>query len=162
LHKLYAVGIFVYLHGLVGNSEVPHDLAQQTFLQAWLHLSQLREAARFKAWLYQIARRVATDYLRSELKGGYKLSWEQLEEDHFPRSDPGFETLLEEEDRLRQALATLPFKLRECLLLYTIGGFSLREIAAILDLGEQSVETYISKARKQLRTAWQHFERDTH
>jgi RNA polymerase sigma-70 factor, ECF subfamily len=162
LYVLYTSRIFSYLRGLVGNTEVAHELTQQVFLQVWQHLSQLHDALRFKAWLYRIARNVAIDYERRERKGSYWLSWEQLEEGQTPYGELSFETLLAEKDLLQKALATLPFKLRECLLLQTIGGFSQREIAVVLNLGEQSVSTYMSQARKQLRAAFRRFERDTY
>jgi len=137
LYALYTSGIFSYLRGLVGNTEVAHELTQQVFFQVWQHLSQLQDAIRFKAWLYRIARNVAFDYERRERKGSYWMSWEQLEEGQTPYSALSFETLLAEKDLLQKALATLPFKLRECLLLQTMGGFSQSEIAVILKIGER-------------------------
>ena len=37
------------------------DVVQDSFLQAWQHLSELREAERFEAWLMQLVRRRAID-----------------------------------------------------------------------------------------------------
>jgi DNA-directed RNA polymerase specialized sigma24 family protein len=46
------------------------------------------------------------------------------------------------------------------LLLHAVGGFSAYEIARKADINEGSVGTYISMARKQLRSIYHHLENE--
>src|SRR5580658_10644186 len=49
--------------GSLGQSE---DLAQETFITAWKHLSHLRERTKLRAWLCGIARNRINNFLRRE------------------------------------------------------------------------------------------------
>ncbi len=49
-----------------------------------------------------------------------------------------------------RAIDRLPEKLRETLLLHTVSGFSIREVAELQAITETSVKTRIHRARKQL------------
>jgi hypothetical protein len=55
LFEQYNALICRYLTRLVGNIELGHDLAQDTFLQAWRSLPRLRDSEYFGPWLYRIA-----------------------------------------------------------------------------------------------------------
>jgi RNA polymerase sigma factor (sigma-70 family) len=53
---------------LTGDASVAEDLAQETMLEAWRHLNQLRDHEKFSAWLSGIARNVC---LRWQRKHGH-------------------------------------------------------------------------------------------
>jgi RNA polymerase sigma-70 factor (ECF subfamily) len=42
----------------VGSGEVAEDLVQETLLEVWLHLDDLRDSSRFQQWLTGIARNI--------------------------------------------------------------------------------------------------------
>ena len=159
LYTLYFAELCGYLFGLVRNPEDARDVAQQTFLQAWWKLPSLRDVTRFKHWLYCIARNAAYDYGRKEKKP-YELSWDQLVEERMPVKVSGPEERVAQAELLFQALASLPLKLRDCLLLHDIGGFSQSEIAEMMDIGVMSVRTYVSTARKRVREHCRRFEHE--
>jgi DNA-directed RNA polymerase specialized sigma24 family protein len=73
---------------------------------------------------------------------------------------PGPEDGAEIAELIKMALTRLPPKLRLCLLLYTLEGFSSSETARIAGIKEASVGTYISMARKQLRSIYHHLENE--
>ena len=52
-------------YGATGSVDKSEELAQETFLLAWKNLRQLKDLAKFKAWLCQIARRVIQNWLRA-------------------------------------------------------------------------------------------------
>jgi len=49
-----------------GDKELSNDLAQDTFIKAWLNISSFRAAAKFSTWLYRIAYNVFYDYARAK------------------------------------------------------------------------------------------------
>jgi RNA polymerase sigma factor (sigma-70 family) len=154
----YEREIYGYLTGLLGDREDAYDFAQQVFIKAWLNLGNLKSASCFKVWLYTIARNLTYDYWR-----GRKIlyqSWENLEVNNVVEDASGPEDRIAEAELVHLALAELPPKLRQCLLLGVVGGFSRREIAEIVGIGETSVSTYISSARRQFRAIYQRLQNE--
>ena len=47
-----------------GDEELSKDLAQDTFIKAWINISSFRAASKFSTWLYRIAYNVFYDYKR--------------------------------------------------------------------------------------------------
>jgi RNA polymerase sigma-70 factor (ECF subfamily) len=66
-----------------------------------------------------------------------------------PANDPA--ELIAEQEAVHRTLAKLPEALRVCLLLSIIGGLSIAEIAALLDLKEPAVRQRLARARKQFQ-----------
>ena len=142
-----------YLTGLLGNREDAHDFAQQVFIKAWLNIGTLKNPSCFTAWLRQIARHLVYDYWRGRGQKVLYISWEQLAENNAVEGIDGPEDGFAESELMKLALAELSPKLRQCLL-GVVNGFSHHEIAETVGIGEKSVGTYISSARKELRVIY--------
>jgi RNA polymerase sigma-70 factor (ECF subfamily) len=154
LFETYNARICTYLARLVGNDELGRDLAQDTFIAAWRALPQILGELRFGPWLY----RIATNTARSSLRRARLLSWlpfglENVIAQQAPSAEPEPGARLAEAERIKLALATLTPQCRICLLMQVEGGFSQREIAAALGIGEKSVSAYVSRGREQFRGA---------
>ena len=54
-----------FLRQTLGDAQLSDDLAQDTFVKAYTHLSGFRGTASFSTWLYRIAYNVWYDYTRS-------------------------------------------------------------------------------------------------
>ncbi|MHB8597828.1 MAG: RNA polymerase sigma factor [Ktedonobacteraceae bacterium] len=147
-----------YLTGLLGNREDAHDFTQQVFFKAWLNIGKLKIASCFAVWLRQIARNLTYDYWRGR-KVLY-VSWEHLEESNVVEGVDGPEDSIVESELVYLALAELSPKLRQCLL-GVVNGFSHHEIAEIVGIGEKSVGTYISSARKEFRSIYQRLQHES-
>jgi RNA polymerase sigma-70 factor, ECF subfamily len=159
LFQRYNAGICTYLAHKVGNDEDGRDLAQDTFLKAWQGLPGLRDVMHFKSWLYRIATNLAHDHVRRQRNYHILLRVWLLENgasEGARGSDP--EEIAAEAEHINQALAALPSKFRDSLLLQHVAGFSQREIAEILDIDEKSVATYTCNGRKRFREAYQRIE----
>ncbi len=141
-----------YLTSLLGNREDAYDFTQQVFFKAWLNIGKLKIASCFAVWLRQIARNLTYDYWRGR-KVLY-VSWEHLEESNVVEGVDGPEDSIVETEMVYLALAELSPKLRQCLL-GVVNGFSHDEIAERVGIGEKSVGTYISSARKEFRVIYQ-------
>lgn len=153
LFERYKGPVRGYLAGLVGNSEDGDDLTQRAFVKAWDKLLTLHDETRFKPWIFTIARNLAYDYRRLEAKSPSQ-SLESLKEwsDAVNRINLEDETAVKELVKL--ALAELPPKYRDCLLLLIEGKFSHDEIATLLKISKASLTTYICTARRLFRQAY--------
>ena len=66
LVEAYRSPIRRFLFNLTGgDEELSKDLAQDTFIKAWLHIGSFRMAAGFSTWLYRIAYNIFYDYMRN-------------------------------------------------------------------------------------------------
>jgi len=155
--------ICTYLARLVSHHDQWPDLAQETFLQVWKELPNLRHAQQFTSWLYRIATNEAMSFLRKEERWWWSSQplpepTEDTQGEYL--STPGPEESVAEEDWLKRALRKLEPQCRVCLLLYVVGGFSQREIAALLGIRENTVSGNVCRGRNHLRYHRQSERRD--
>lgn len=163
LFRTHYSKICIYLARLVSHDDQWRDLAQETFLQAWKELPELLNAQQFKPWLYRIATNEAMSFLRREERRRWSSQRLPDDDEHILDeylSTPGPEERVTEEDWLKQALKALEPQCRMCLLLYVVGGFSQREIAALLGIRENTVSGNVCRGREHLRRHRQFERRD--
>ena len=159
----YEDKIFNYIYYLVKQKQEAEDLAQTTFVKAFFALRQYNHAYEFSTWIYSIARNVCLDYFRKRKKEEADVSLhivvgddgdtemgELMEEDHSP--DP-LKTVLNDElrEKIEKAIASLPLKLREIVVLRHLEDCSYEEIAQIMNLPVGTVKSYLHRARKKLK-----------
>lgn len=137
-----------WLFGLTFSEHVAEDLAQEAFVKAWTSLDRLRDASRFRAWLFRIARNLFRDHIRRGPPEQVGLPAGDVAES---RNAPP-EVLLEHEarQRLEQAIAELGTRYREAYLLWNHEKISYEEIAKILSISEATARWRVCKARQTL------------
>lgn len=126
------------------------EMAQEAFLRAYRSLSQWRGDAAFSTWLFALA----TNVYRTELRRvPVYAPLESVPEPQDPRAAFDFEETarLERERTLRRAVATLPEKYREAILLYYFQDKDLAAAAGALTLPEGTLKARLFRARELLR-----------
>jgi RNA polymerase sigma-70 factor, ECF subfamily len=134
-----------------GHPEV-EDIVQKTVLKAFTHLEQFRFEAAFRTWLIQIALNEARQWRRTYARSRY-LEFTPRELSELPIADPSHSPLVEclrsETDaQLGAALARLPAKYRNVILLRDFEGLSISEAAARLGLTIGAVKSRHVRARR--------------
>jgi RNA polymerase sigma factor (sigma-70 family) len=129
-----------------GNRPETKDLVQDTFITAFLKLSQLKDPAHFGAWIGKILVRKC-----------YRVSsaFEPLSEttDSYDREEQL--EYAERQTRLQTAISNLPENLRATLLLrYFSGRQSYNEIAEILLVPVGTVRSRLNEAKTKLLANW--------
>jgi RNA polymerase sigma-70 factor, ECF subfamily len=147
---IHAQGVRNVVYRMCGDAQIAEDAAQETFIQAWLHLASYRPQTSLRNWLYRIAFNAATDMLRKE-KHILPNALEDL-----PLKDPqlGPEALFSQAERIdaiQKAVLSLPDACRAVLVLREYEGLSYQEIADTLDIPVGTVMSRLSYARKLLR-----------
>jgi len=56
LVEMYYRRIFLYMRRLGHDRQVSEDLTQESFLNAWYHIGQLKEGKALASWLYRSGR----------------------------------------------------------------------------------------------------------
>jgi RNA polymerase sigma-70 factor (ECF subfamily) len=148
--------VFRLAHRVTGNREDAWDAVQEAFLAVHRRRLELREPGRFRPWLARIAHAVAVDRVRR--RGGATAGAEP--EDLAAPDEAGPTGRVEQaalQDELDRALAGLPGKYREPLLLSTHGSLSYEQISREMDCPVGTVRSRIAMARQLLRerlSAW--------
>ena len=146
LVKAYSKDLYRFAYWLCSNHSVADDLVQETFLRAWKALDNLEDEKKAKSWLITILRR--ENARRFERKRFDLVDFEDVViEDKITLSP---EQSIEKQ-QLHQAILNLSSDYREPLLLQTIGGYKTSEIAQLLKLNLNTVNTRLFRARDQLK-----------
>lgn len=144
-----------------GSAADADDAAQDAFLLAFRRLRSFREASSFRTWLLSIAwnqainrRRASTRWWRRIISVGDAGSPEDQTAFASAVSTP--EQLAGAEElrcAIATAIAALPRKLRDTLLLAQSGDYSYEEIATMLGAPAGTIKWRVSEARRQVKAA---------
>ena len=146
----HAQGVRNVVYRMCGDVQVAEDAAQETFIQAWLHLSTYRPQTSLRNWLYRIAVNAATDMLRKEKR----ILPNAVEDLLLTDERPGPEILVSQQERIKlvqKAILALPEASRAVLVLREYEGLSYQEISSTLDIPIGTVMSRLNYARKLLK-----------
>lgn len=141
------------IFGVLGDRDCVDDVTQQVWTAAWRRAGELRDAERWRPWLYRLARNAAIDAGRDLTRRRHRA--QALATDpprHSTESMPDRE--MAESERHREVLAAiagLPAIYREPFVLRHLNGWTYAKIAALLEMPVDSVETRLVRARRFLR-----------
>ena len=128
--------------------ELPfEDLMQDTLLIAFEKFDNLKSKDAFLHFLFGTAAKVLSNY-RKKKKLEYVENF-STQYEHINTSSIEIEKQLEI-NCLYEQIENLDSITRECIILFEISGFSIKEIMVILNLGESAIKQRLSRGRKQL------------
>ncbi len=138
----------------LGNLSESEDVAQDTFIEAWKKLGNLREPEKLKSWLCGMLRFKISHHQRKEARQPVRQAGELQEADVLDSNEDPIETVAmkaEEQALLWQALEAVPDTYRETLILYYREHRSIEHVASELDVSEDAVKQRLSRGRKVLQ-----------
>lgn len=127
-----------------GDDQLADDMAQETLIKAYLSCDGLRDDARFKTWVFRIAINVFLNHRRS-VRPTVEVS-EATAVEVTEGSDGSFRY-----EELYAALGRIPERERSAILLFYMEGYSVREIAVMVEVSNEVVRQYLSRGRRHLR-----------
>jgi RNA polymerase sigma-70 factor (ECF subfamily) len=145
-HEIYA-----YLLRMLRDPELAADLTQDAFLKAYRAYDSLQKPENARAWLYQIAHRVALDDLRRRrIVRFVPLAGEAR------NTAPSAEHLAMDarlSGELQRALERIPERQRSALLLAELHDLTGVELAEVMGVSHVAVRALLTRARESLRLA---------
>lgn len=140
------------LHQTVGNSQLADDLAQETFIKAFLHIGSFRGQSSFQTWLMRIACNTFYDHARSAavLADRTLTMAADTAAVHAAGSSRADNYALRAD--IRAALAVLHTDERTCVTLQMVDGYDIASIAAITGMPEGTVKSHLSRGKQKLVT----------
>jgi RNA polymerase sigma-70 factor (ECF subfamily) len=163
LFERYGSRLHRYCAGRVGQAAA-EDVVSETFLLAHENLATFdAERGSVEAWLYGIATNLLHRRRRDEVRGLRALARTGLdpliEENHAERVIARTDASSSYR-QLAAALARLPARQRDVLLLYAIGELTHAEIAVALNIPLGSAQSALFRARKKIRATVKERSRD--
>jgi RNA polymerase sigma-70 factor (ECF subfamily) len=143
--------IYAYLLRMLREPELAADLTQDAFIKAYKNYETLEKPENARAWLYQIAHRVALDEIRRRKIIRF-FPW--TGESH--GSAPSAERLVMDahlSGDMQRALARIPERQRAALLLAELHDLTGVELAAALGVSHVAARALLTRARESLRQA---------
>ncbi len=150
--------VFAVAGGILRNREDVEDIAQQVFLKAYFSLRRFDQRAAFSTWLYKITVNECWDVLRKRkvrpLVLEVDLSEEQARQyqaaEQLSDGRPDASEQLASRERVAQLLGCLEERDRSMLVLKEVEGFSVEEIAEILEINANTVKVRLFRARQRI------------
>ena len=138
-------------HRMLGDPVEAEDVAQEAMLRAWRQAPSWRPGkARFDTWLHRVALNLCYDRLRRRREVLTDAPPERA--DPAPGPDRGVEAA-QLGDRVNAALARLPERQREAIVLCHYQELGNIEAAALMDVSVEALESLLSRGRRALRAA---------
>lgn len=150
LFENYYKVLILYATSLTKNEPKAEDLVQNVFINLWTKRDTLEIRSSINSYLYKSVYNLFINDYRKELRNDNvldKIHYEVLQQ-----------TIEEEENSIKSKLDwvnkeidSLPPKSKEIFVMNKRRGLSYKEIASILDISENTVDSHISRALKQIR-----------
>jgi RNA polymerase sigma-70 factor, ECF subfamily len=156
LMRRYNQRLFRAARSIVRDDSEAEDAIQQAYVNAYFHLDQLGDRARFSTWLTKIAIHEALARARrssrSSLTKGPEIDGSDVEGCRSSSPNPEHQAFASELGRLLEAaIDALPEPYRLVFVLREIEGLSTAETGDCLHVAEDTVKTRLHRARALLR-----------
>lgn len=150
LFQRYQTPLYQFFRRQGQSPSVSEDLVQEVFFRVLRSRHTYRSDASFRSWFYQIARNIRVDHLRRSMREnsvGDDFGDTFISEENAHRE-------LEMADNarvLREALAAMPERKRELVLLSRFQGMKYREIADMMGCDINTIKVRIHRSVQELR-----------
>lgn len=150
LIKEYKDGLILYLTKFTNNIFLAEDLMEDAFVRLAIKKPYFNGRASFKTFLYAIARNIAVDHIRKDVK----ISEVPLDETRNTLAEAGLEQdYIREENKIavHKALRTLHPAYAQVLYLTYFENFSNQEAAKVMHKSKRQIEQLVYRAKLSLR-----------
>lgn len=150
LVDIYYKQIYLFMRRLGHDRQVSEDLTQESFLKAWHHIGQLRDGKALNGWLYRIAGNVSKLYWRRH-KQKKPAGVESFYVPDHSNAVPDIAEQNEQLEQLKNAVARLPVKLRQTVVLHYMQHLTIAEAADAAGIREGTFKSRLNRALTTLR-----------
>lgn len=135
----YADMIMRIAYQNVFNKTDAEDITQEVFIKLMKNIKKLKSKEHIKAWLIRVTINLSKDYN----KNFWNTNTTGMEEDIKYFDD-------ESQDILRELSKLKPIY-RNIIYLYYYQGYKIKEISEILQINQNTISTYLTRARNELK-----------
>jgi RNA polymerase sigma factor (sigma-70 family) len=138
---------------MLGDRMEAEDVAQEVFVRIWKQASRWREGdAKFDTWMHRVALNLCYDRLRGRREDPREDPHDGMPDAVDPAATPDAQLEARaRHERVRAALAGLPARQREALVLTYYQEMSNFDAAALMGITVDALESLLARARRTLR-----------
>lgn len=141
--------VYSVIQRMVGSPTDAEDLAQEVFIQAYQHLGQYRNEAKFATWLCRIAINRCLNWRERQHRHDSLFErWSQEQERAFHDTNSEADA---RQQQVQSAVAQLHPKQRAAIVLTVYEDLSHAEAARVLGCSESTVSWRVFSARRKLK-----------
>lgn len=145
---LYQRRVYTVIYRFVRNHTEADDLAQEAFIRAFKAIDRFDLRYPFSPWMYRIAINLTLNHLK---KRRLPMVETDLERKAGTNNPIGVLEQVETRRRVQRAIARLPLKLRQVLVLRVYEDWPYSQISAVLEIPVGTVMSRLSRAREALK-----------
>jgi RNA polymerase sigma-70 factor, ECF subfamily len=148
----YGQEILQLVYSYVNNNEVAEDLTQDIFVKCYKSLHTFKGNSKLRTWLWKIAINHCKDYLKSWYNNKIFVSNNESVFD-LEQKESVEETVIQkdEDEKLTAEVMKLPIKYREVVYLFYFEELTMKEIASLLGVNQNTIKTRLRKAKALLK-----------
>ncbi len=156
----YRARIVNLVSRFINDRDRAQEISQEVFLRIFIHRERYQPTGKFSTWMYTIAVNLAKNEIRRRVRAKDSVSLDKLVEmtgdagrftaDPGPRPDRGLHRR-EVQEQVGAALARLPERYREVIILRDVQQLSYEEIEKVLNIPGGTVRSRINRARTALQ-----------
>ncbi len=153
----YQDDVYRIIVNVVRDHYLAEELTQVVMVKAWNSFHTLRRTESSKAWVKAITKNVIREYMRKKrvyLSIADRRMFSEMEAKELRNIEGSLlDAIVRKEDvsRVFEALELLDERYSHIIRYNLIGGFSLKEVAAIMNMNYGTVRSYYSKGMRLLR-----------
>lgn len=140
----YEQGLRRFIFNLCGDEELTNDLAQDTFLKAYLAIRSFQGISRFKTWLYRIG---YNEFLSHRRANQYIFTDENPPDDDSVSPS----TITDARLTIEQCISQLSEAERTVVMLFYLEDMPIKRIVEITGMPDGSIKSYLHRAKSRMR-----------
>jgi len=141
------------VYGVLGDRDGVDDVIQQVWTTVWRRIGDLKDTRRWRSWLYRLTRNAALDAGREITRRREQMRSLMTETPTPAATASRGDDRAEQYREVLDAIRGLPALYREPFVLRHVNGWSYRQIAGVMGMPVDSIETRLVRARRMLREA---------
>ena len=137
-----------YAFSIVNDFDVAEDIVQDLFANLWVNRNRIKIKTKVSAYLLRSVYNACLDHHKhGKVRSQFRQQILRKDESNFQESLNDFEL----PERIDRAIEELPTECRKIFIMSRFEGRKYHEIASLLNISENTVDTQIRRALKQLR-----------
>jgi RNA polymerase sigma-70 factor (ECF subfamily) len=146
----YYERIYLFMRAVGHNRQTSEDLTQEAFLRAWYHIGQLRDGKALNGWLFRIASNVSKLHHRRH-RDRPTVDLETVEPPTVGADGPKHAGDREQMGRVHEAVARLPWKLKQAIVLHYMEQLTISEAADAAGIRPGTLKSRLNRGLASLR-----------
>jgi len=146
----YYERIYLFMRAVGHNRQTSEDLTQETFLRAWYHIGQLRDGKALNGWLFRIAGNVSKLHHRRH-QDRATVDLDSVEPPAGGTDGSQRAGDREQMGHLHEAVARLPWKLRQAIVLHYMEQLTIAEAAEAAGIRPGTLKSRLNRGLEALR-----------